>query len=163
MAELGVRYGKSSMGLPEDSSRHHIVGKNIGYRGRITSCIAGPYTVQSMEFHHSWGPSKHFPLSSPYRQSKEACTARDSYCQKHIHRKTANKHLEQRLMTSGPRRSFSRPGDGVRKHFGQKLFSSTDEDLPGSNRRIGLRKYHKRDYEDQCARPGVIPTYGRGW
>ena len=94
MTELGVWYGKSSMGLPEDSFRHHIVGKNIDYRGRTTSCIAGPYTVRSMEFHHSWGPSKHFPLSSPYRQSKEACTARDSYCQKHIHRKTANKHLE---------------------------------------------------------------------
>ena len=94
MTELGARYGKSSMGLPEDSSRHHIVGKNIGYQGRTTSCIAGPYTVRNMEFHHSWGPSKHFPLSSPYRQNREACTARGSYCQKHIHRKTANKRLE---------------------------------------------------------------------
>ena len=59
-------------------------------------------------------------------------------------------------MMSGSRRSFSRPGDGVRKHFERKLFSSTDEDLPGSSRRTGLRKCHKRDYEGQCARPGVL-------
>ena len=71
-------------------------------------------------------------------------------------------------MMSDPRRSFSRPGDGVRKHFGQKLFSLTNEDLPRSSRRVGLRKCHKRDYEGQCARSGVlrrnlIRTYGCGW
>ena len=54
-------------------------------------------------------------------------------------------------MMSGPRRSFSRPGD-----FERKLFSSMDEDLPGSSRRTGLRKCHKRDCEGQCARPGVL-------